>query len=184
MKKILIILITIPLIFSSCKKKVLIDELTFMGVYQLHIMYFNGKPFDGIGIDKTTNGSLIYEVNYKDGLKYGVGEKYFETGELMVKENWEDGLKNGLWREYYKNGNLKEEEYYKDGKRNGLTKQYYETGELHWKRYHKDDEQHGGISSYYKSGQLNSIVFYHIIIISLIKKWCLPMMQTIIMSYV
>ncbi|MDW3190919.1 MAG: DUF3352 domain-containing protein [Cytophagales bacterium] len=65
--------------------------------------------------ESTEDGTPIYEVNIKDGLKHGNYFEYHETGELKIKGKYKKDLKQGTWRYYDVAGNLVKKEKWKDG---------------------------------------------------------------------
>ena len=100
MKKLLSIL-SICLIFYSCSPdRVLYDEIIKKG----EILYFEGKPFTGVGFDIHYNRQLKSEGNYKDGKRDGLYQEWYENGQLLSEANYKDGQLVGLYQEWYENG--------------------------------------------------------------------------------
>jgi len=83
MKKLLLILLCVPMMFSCGEEKVetkektkeekrlLIDELYEREVGQQYIYFYQGKPFTGVAIDIYDSGEVKWEGNYKNGILHG-----------------------------------------------------------------------------------------------------------------
>ena len=56
-------------------------------------MYFEGKPFTGVGFDVYSNGLMMFEANYKNGKLDGLDKGWYEDGRLEYSFNWKDGIK-------------------------------------------------------------------------------------------
>jgi antitoxin component YwqK of YwqJK toxin-antitoxin module len=145
-------------IFFSCQngnsffsqKRVLRSEIKKSG----GLMYYDGKPFTGIGFEMWDENIVKIEIQFKDGKVSGTAKKYYKDGTLEEVVELLDGKKNGSrieyredgkeqlvrnylnddlhgkYFEYYKNGNIEMECTYKDGRREGLLKEYYENGKV------------------------------------------------------
>ena len=67
---------------------------------------------------------LIYEGEYKDGKRNGIGKEYnIIKGDLIYEGEYKNGKRNGKGKEYY-NGKLKYEVEYLNGKRNKIIGRY------------------------------------------------------------
>ncbi|WP_207433486.1 toxin-antitoxin system YwqK family antitoxin [Sabulibacter ruber] len=102
--RILITLLTLTLLCSSCAKK--IEEEYY------------------------PNGKLKMKVELKDGKRHGVAFKYDSTGTLQIKSHWENGIENGPVFFYYPNGKVEQETVFKNGKPHGQLRAYAENGKL------------------------------------------------------
>ncbi len=100
--------------------------------------YVNGKyngpyvEFDGFGqislrasyknnqlhgkVAKFTNGNLVQESTYKNGILDGVYKEYSRSGGIQKEINYKDGKLDGLFRYYDENGKINLEYNYKNGK--------------------------------------------------------------------
>ena len=114
-------------------------------------IYLNGRKWDGIGYDSLNNiiyelkggkgffkeygkdEYLIYECEYKNGLKNGKGKAYYYRDDdkkeivLVYEGEYLNGLKNGKGKEYKDRKLLFEGEFYND---NRLKGKYYMNGKL------------------------------------------------------
>ncbi|NAS30949.1 hypothetical protein GTQ40_08215 [Flavobacteriaceae bacterium R38] len=71
------------------------------------ILYYEGKPFTGIGIEYYKSGALLTEFEYQNGYLEGLQRGYHENGQI----NEEYLLKNnivvpGTFKEFDQEGNL------------------------------------------------------------------------------
>jgi len=134
MKKLLSIL-SICLVFVSCSPdRVLIDELTRKG----EVLYFEGKPFNGVSFNVYDDGQLKDEYTYKDGEIDGLVQVWYENGQLRYEWNFKDDELNGLYQSWYENGQLSSKANFKDDELNGLCQTWYENGQLEYERNYKD----------------------------------------------
>jgi len=108
MKKLLLILLCLPLLFgcgtnnSNDINRVLIDELINKGDKDIPIMYFESELFNGIAFDIFPNGQLESEGKFKEGKREGCLKIWDENGELFFEGNYKSGLRDGaikMWNE-------------------------------------------------------------------------------------
>ena len=83
-----------------------------------------GKEYDSY------NNKLIYEGEYLNGKRHGLGKQYNDKGKLKYEGEYFNGKMNGSGKEYYENGRLKYDGEYLNGKRHGKGKEYDENGKL------------------------------------------------------
>ena len=92
--------------------------------------YLNGKR-NGIGKEYNENGKLIYEGEYLNGKKIGKGKIYDINGNLIIFEGeYINGEINGKGKIYDENDKLIFEGGYLNGKKNGKCKEYDENNKL------------------------------------------------------
>ena len=109
------------------------------------------NPSDGLVYKKFTpipfSGSVYptsedpFSGSYKDGIRHGFWETFYQNGLLKNKGNYKDGKKEGLWEWYYTNGQLGIKGNYKDGKEEGVWEWYYENGNLRNTETYKNGEK-------------------------------------------
>jgi antitoxin component YwqK of YwqJK toxin-antitoxin module len=68
------------------------------------------------GYWETDNGELFSKVYYKNGVRDGIWEIYWNSGDLYYKGMYINGKKDGLWEWYYEDGLLMGKRIYKNGK--------------------------------------------------------------------
>ena len=86
-----------------------------------------GRTFDEMTIENgQLNGvytsrslkskKIVYETNYKNGLKHGKEKSWHNNDQLREEGQYENDLKHGVWQEWYENGKLKSLRTYNYGK--------------------------------------------------------------------
>ena len=70
---------------------------------------YQGKDFTGTAIEKDRDGSLIAEVEFRDGKKSGRSREWFSNGKLRTEETYAIDVLHGESREWYESGALKAE---------------------------------------------------------------------------
>jgi len=103
---------------------------------------------------------VVSTETYADGLKNGLGKRYYNTGELLEESSWKNGKLDGIYRTYFKDGNLYLESHYSDGRRNGTFKTAYTNGSLELDAFYTDDFKNGDWKYYDESGKLLYILKY------------------------
>lgn len=120
----LLIIITIPLLATSCAgksspgKKAESEEQV--------------EPDTGYtGIKKYYRGNrLVNEVTFKNGVRNGEMRTYYPGGQLYQTFNYVNGLREDSSRWYYTEGQVFRSTPYKHDTIDGIQKQYYRTGRL------------------------------------------------------
>lgn len=152
-------IIAILLISQSCvngdlsllgKKRVLRTELKKSG----GILYYDGKPFTGIGFDMWDEKNLHTEVELKDGKVSGTAKKYFRNGQLEEEIQLLDGEKNGERIEYWENGNKQRVGHYENNKLTGESISYYKNGQVEEKCNYVNGRRDGQLIEYYENGKI------------------------------
>jgi antitoxin component YwqK of YwqJK toxin-antitoxin module len=98
----------------------LLNYKIFGGKYIIYEI--NGK---GKGKEYDDEDTLIFEGEYINGERNGIGKEYY-----FNQLHFDCEYKNGKGKEYYDNGNLKYDGEYKNDKRNGKGKEYDKDGFL------------------------------------------------------
>ena len=73
------------------------------------LMYFEEKPFTGVGVRKHDNGQKSSEGTYKAGKMHGLQTGWHKNGQKRLEENFKDGKWHGLVTWWYENGQKKSE---------------------------------------------------------------------------
>ena len=122
--------------------RVLNEKLTNKGTEEYNpIMYFEGRPFTGVGFDVYDNGQLYEETNYKDGKLDGLAKRWYDNGLIQYEWNFKDNFYDGLSKEWYKNNQLRYETNYKDGLKDGLSKHWHDNGLLDYTWHYKNGKR-------------------------------------------
>jgi hypothetical protein len=72
---------------------------------------------------------VLYECNYKNGLKHGTEQLWQRHGHSIYNKTWENGILNGSFEEWYKSGFKKLNAEYANGKLHGEYMAFHKTGE-------------------------------------------------------
>ena len=67
---------------------------------------------------------VIEEIEYVNGMKNGVCNRYYDNGRIMEKANYQNDQLNGDYAFYYPNGVVKEEGKYLDNQKVGEWRTY------------------------------------------------------------
>ena len=86
------------------------------------------------------------------------GKIYF-FGELIFEGQYVDGKRHGLGKQYYINGNIEFEGEYKDGKINGKGKEYDYFGRLIFEGEYVNNKRMNGIIYKYKNNNFSKYVY-------------------------
>jgi antitoxin component YwqK of YwqJK toxin-antitoxin module len=106
-----------------------------------HFFLDNGKPIsqdsykEGVlhGESRTFffPSSTLHEiVNYKEGKKHGLYEKYYTDGRIRLRAMYCDGVLCDTMRVFYPSGRVESEIPYVNDLRHGVEKNYSETGKV------------------------------------------------------
>jgi uncharacterized protein len=164
MKKLLLLLLCVPLLFS-CGEDNTGNTEKEEKLQTIDTTYANGDRYVG---------------EWKDGKRHGKGMEILNSG-VKSEGKYKNGIKDGPWKSYYKNGQLKSEgnysssiqyterEYnytelgeiikpidYTKGIPDGLYKQYYENGNLSIEMYFSIGLPDSIARTYYENGQLET----------------------------
>ena len=63
---------------------------------------------------------VVYDENYRAGLKHGKARRYYRTGEVMEEADWVNGKQEGNYQVFYKSGEPYIQLKMKNDQRNGL----------------------------------------------------------------
>jgi len=124
MKKLLLILLCVPLLFSCGEKEEknntdVIDDIINEEEIQMKegIAYYNNKLFSGEGYRNYENGELQLKRNYLNGEKHGIARYWLkDNGQLFSEEEFNKGLNHGMSKMWYPSGQLLTEVYSEYGK--------------------------------------------------------------------
>jgi antitoxin component YwqK of YwqJK toxin-antitoxin module len=75
-------------------------------------MVWQGKPFTGTAIELTSDGKIVGELNFVDGVQDGLTREWSLSGRLIAEEAYSDGSKHGYSRHWFDNGQLSSEQLY------------------------------------------------------------------------
>ena len=180
MKKLLLILLCVPLIFSCGEKTEKSEEKTSKKRYHLDEIFFedgretgmthsgiaklkkDSSILNGIYYDEHQNGQLKFEMNYEEGKLHGICKYYNFSGDDRIHMQTEQGYylngkKDSLWIRYHSapyQKQVSDFHNYKDGELHGLSKSYYNDGSISWEYAYKKGIRHELWTNYYRNGKL------------------------------
>ncbi len=99
------------------------------------------------------SGQLIYEINYKRGIRNGLYRQFNRYGDLDINGFYENGEYSGQWT-YYLDGSIEKQGKYKDSLQTGIWKFWYPSGELEAKRVYKNGWKDGEWIDYNEDGTI------------------------------
>jgi antitoxin component YwqK of YwqJK toxin-antitoxin module len=73
------------------------------------------KPFTGVAFVRWDDGKLRAEIEYRDGMRWGVAKEWFPNGCLAGEAGWAWDLYHGVSREWHENGQLASEDVFEYG---------------------------------------------------------------------
>tara|TARA_B110000977_G_scaffold136419_1_gene173313 strand:+ start:899 stop:1990 length:1092 start_codon:yes stop_codon:yes gene_type:complete len=146
MKKLLIILLFIPLILFSQDGSESISNKT---------------PDDYTGAESSHyhSGQVQSWMPYKEGKRDGLWKTYYENGQLEYQKNYKDGKLDGLYETYFEDGRLRYKAYHKNDELDGIVMQYNGAGLL-WEKKNYKDGKLDGLYEYYKNGEISQRINY------------------------
>jgi len=98
----------------------IINYKFFSGKYIIYKSNDFGEEYDGY------DDNLIYNGNYLNGKKEGIGVEFSDDGYICSKGEYKNGKKNGRGVEFTIDGQVGFEGEYKEGKKNGKGIDYYD----------------------------------------------------------
>ncbi len=110
------------------------------------------------GLVKThrSNGKLLSEINYKNGVKHGLARSYYENGRVKNEITYKNGIKEGIAKLYYQEGGVNRETPYVNGARQGVLKKFRYNGEVSSEVTYKDGMMGNDLKEFLKSGNERS----------------------------
>ncbi len=103
---------------SPSGRKITLNEGKGIGLKQI---LKDRKPIslEGPKIDRFDNGSKKQELNYSDGKKNGIFQRWFPNGQLEKRGNYRDDRFDGFFEAWNEEGVRKWKGFYQEGKQHG-----------------------------------------------------------------
>ena len=163
MKKLLLILLCLPLVVSSCFN----SEESKNSKYHIEndVIFLVSDPgWDADTYRLKSDSSLMSGVlycdsgimgNIVDGKRDGLYKEWYWMGNLRIEANYNKGSLQGYFRCWHENGNIDAEGNYHNGQRwDGIHRSWYENGQLSSERHYKDGLGHGLTKIWDEDGNL------------------------------
>jgi hypothetical protein len=109
---------------------------------------------DGLVVNKRKDGSVLSEINLKDGKYHGPAKDYYEDGTLHTEYNYVEGVLENELKVYHKNGKLYKVTPYLHGKIHGVEKVYGTDGKLMAEHPYKNGYPGIGFKEYSSNGKV------------------------------
>jgi antitoxin component YwqK of YwqJK toxin-antitoxin module len=77
--------------------------------------YYDGVPFTGIAYAEDDAGHPLYEVSYRDGVRWGLSREWYHDGRLCSESSFVREWAHGRFRQWHGNGQLAEQQEYEWG---------------------------------------------------------------------
>ncbi|MEH2198326.1 toxin-antitoxin system YwqK family antitoxin [Nostoc sp.] len=131
--------------------RVSFDDLDYS---DYHVYTYEDQPFTGIAYDNLSNGQLVAEDSYVEGVQEGISREWYPSGALHYEVYYKSGALHGLCKEWYENGLLKSEYSYEFGII-VTRKSFSEDGNLIEKYKIKDSDSNFEVLNKFRSLQGN-----------------------------
>ena len=92
------------------------------------LVYYKDKPFTGVSVQYFNPKQLSVSIQYVNGKKEGLYQKWYPNGQLGFESNYVNGRQEGLTKSWWKNKVLRSESNFKNGIANGEQLQWYKSG--------------------------------------------------------
>ncbi len=118
------------------------------------LVYHKEKPFSGTSIAYFENGVEAVRIDYLNGKKHGLYQKWFEDGTLSFESQYVKGKQHGNSKTWWKNGQLRSESSFENGVAHGLQLQWYQSGAKFKRRQLVEGREEGLQQSWRENGKL------------------------------
>jgi len=122
--------------------------------------YIDNKR-DSIWVFYNQSQIISSRVEYKEGKRNGLEQKFYNDGTLAEETNWKDEVKDGEWKQYFTNGQLKFTTTYVNGKIEGTYKSYYLHSQKEIEGFYRDGVPDGDWLRYDINGNQTSTIKYN-----------------------
>lgn len=152
------------LLLSSCKtdsnhvvkttEKLEIDKAILELRPNEGLMYYNNEPFTGFSVISYSNGLTAEKIEYLNGLRHGLYEKWFRDGTLSFQSRYENGLQHGKTISWWNNAHKRSQSNFENGVAQGAQFQWYTNGSIFKEIHLVDGREQGMQKSYRQNGKL------------------------------
>jgi antitoxin component YwqK of YwqJK toxin-antitoxin module len=129
------------------------EELLLLNQQQ-GLVYYEGKPFTGVAVESAASGGVVAKIQYQEGKKHGVEQKWFADGSPSYYSEYHEGKKHGTTKTWWKNGHPRSVGRFADGIGEGIQEQWYQSGSLFKKRQLVNGKEQGLQQSWRENGKL------------------------------
>jgi antitoxin component YwqK of YwqJK toxin-antitoxin module len=118
--------------------------------------FLNGELLNGVYKDKTEEGSIISERNFRDGLEHGISIYYFKNANKKEQRTYNMGFKDGTWLTWNKNGIITAEANYTNDLKHGRWYINFDNGKKRYEMYYHKGKKVGLWLMWDENGKLIS----------------------------
>ena len=116
---------------------------------------------DSVWLFYGQNRSLLSRIEYHDGKRNGIEQKFFsENGGIAEEITWKDDQKEGPWKQYFVNGQLKFSAYCVDDKLEGAYTSFYPDGKKENEGFFRNGLPDGEWIRYNDNGEYVATIKY------------------------
>jgi antitoxin component YwqK of YwqJK toxin-antitoxin module len=121
------------------------------------VLFYSGKPFKGIVIDKYPNNQLALKNSYLNGLMVGKQEKWYPNGSKMEVRFYKENRKSGEHHGWWENGQIKFEYFIENDIPIKTHREWYQNGQLYsLSNYNQEGQPEGEQKMWFENGQIKS----------------------------
>jgi antitoxin component YwqK of YwqJK toxin-antitoxin module len=107
-----------------------------------------------------TQRILSSRVEYSDGKRNGLEQRFFPSGRVADETHWVDDLKHGSWRQYFENGLLRLATTHVNNRIDGEFRSYYPNGNIEIEGLYSNGVPVGNWIRYDENGNYMATVRY------------------------
>jgi len=123
--------------------------------------YLNEKKDSIWQFFSESNGTLVSEERYNNGLIEGTSKVFYPDGGSSEMHYYKKGIRDGLWEQYYTDGMLKLRGAYKGGEKQGQFKTFFNSGQVMISGQYITGHQDGTWIYYTEKGEISKREFYN-----------------------
>jgi hypothetical protein len=90
----------------------------------------HGEPFTGIAIGTHDGGRIAERVEFVEGRKHGLTERWYGDGTQAFRATYRDGRRDGTVQSWWPDGTLRSQAHFDDGVADGIQREWYRSGAL------------------------------------------------------
>ena len=128
---------------------------TYQGTYRTRF-----GVVDGVLRTWWSNGNLMQESMFKNGVQDGLKTVWNEQGEMIEQINYVGGKAQGELKQWHANGQLSLQSMLKDGYYDGEYKEWNDQGVLVFACVYQNKQRHGPCTHYSNEGTVEWHKFY------------------------
>jgi antitoxin component YwqK of YwqJK toxin-antitoxin module len=97
---------------------------------------------------------------YKNGVKQGFSYEYYPNGNCFEKTEWKNNMKDGIWEQYFDDGSLRLKAAYTDGKLTGSFIAFYSNDRPMVEGHYENNKREGTWIYFSENGKVSQQIAY------------------------